>query len=172
MASIRRTLAPASTIVLTVVVVAACSTSTTPSTPPSAPPSGTAALAAYDRFWDVLLDAYEAPAAKDWSTDLAVVATGQALESAERDVANYASLPAHAIGRPTRAPQVAESQGTLVTIADCVDLGTSTIVFDRSGDPVDDLENRVQRYRFRAEVRSSDGVWRVDRTTPVLDQPC
>jgi hypothetical protein len=54
-----------------------------------------------------------------------------------------------------------------------VDLGDSRLVSDRTGRPLDDLANRVVRYRFRADVvRTDGGGWLVERTAPALGEPC
>ena len=88
------------------------------------------------------------------------------------DVANYAGVPAHAEGAVTRAPVVGEVTADRIEIVDCVDLGDSRLVADSTGAVLDDLENRVPRYRFRAELVMLDGRWIVERTAPSLDEPC
>jgi hypothetical protein len=162
-------------------LLAACGTGTeigpTPMTAPVQAPSpqdqaGTAALAAYTDYWRVNDAAMADPAAKDWRPELEEVAQGQALESLLKDVENYASLTARTVGDIRRDPAVESASTMRVSIVDCVDLGDSLVVSD-SGQVFDDLDNRVQRYRFRADVAvGDDGRWRVDRTAPALDEPC
>lgn len=144
------------------------------------PPTATAtvttpaerALSAYEEFWTVTDSAFAAPASRDWTPRIAEVAIGQARESLQVDVANYASVPAHAEGAVTRDPAVGEVTAGRIEIVDCVDLGDSRLVADFTGDVLDDLENRVPRYRFRAEMVELDGRWIVERTAPSLDEPC
>lgn len=156
------------------VTVAATGCTTTPAAPPSAAntPSATAALAAYDRYWSVVDAASAAPGSRDWTAQLRDVATGPALESVTVDIANYAGLPAHQTGTIRRSPMVARADADRVAILDCVDLNDSYLVADGSGQVLDDTTNRVPRYRFAADVVAVDGRWLVERTSPMLDQPC
>lgn len=159
------------------VLAAACGSSA-PMPPPSpstsAPPSAAdAALAAYKAFWVVQDAALASPRSKDWTGDLHAVASGQALTTALADVANYASLPAHTRGAITRSPTVQSSTSERATILDCVDLGDSRVVSDTTGAVLNDLKNRVQRFRFHANVATdSAGKWLVDSTAPALSEPC
>lgn len=153
-----------------------CSTSGAPVPVPGptvAPPTPEQqAVAAYERYWSVSQDAFSAPSARDWRQELEGVASGPALESVVRDVLNYADFPAHTEGAVTRAPIVAAATDTLVEIVDCVNLGDSRLVADRTGEVLDDLVNRVQRYTFRAQVVTSGDRWLVNRTDPAQDEPC
>lgn len=172
-------------LVATAVVAVSCASS--PPSPPSSaattaapiePPSaeavaGDEALAAYSAYWTVITQARSAPGSKDWDPELEAVATGQALATVRADVANYADLPAHTEGMLSRAPMVENATTGRVAILDCVDLGDVRLVADDSGKVLDDLVNRVQRYRFRAEVLADGGgSWRVDHTAPALEEPC
>lgn len=160
---------------LAAMVVAGCSGPAAPSAPePEPPPPGPAeqALAVYERFWSVAQDAYAAPGARDWTPELAMVASGTALDRVVDDVLNYADFPAHSEGVVSRAPVVAEVTGTTVAIVDCVDLGDSRLVADLTGEVLDDLLNRVPRYTFRADVVLTDGRWLVDRTDAAQEEPC
>lgn len=166
-------------IALTAALTTSCassppSNSTLPAPSPTATvgPSGEA-LAAYRSFWTVVDAAFAAPRSKSWDADLQHVASGQALASVLADVANYASLPAHVQGLIHRSPSVASSVDRRVSIIDCVDLGGSRVVSDTTGQVLNDLKNRVQRFRSRSEVvTDATGRWLVDRTAPVLDEPC
>jgi hypothetical protein len=161
-------------------VLVGCSTpvtSTPPTTPQPAPPraedaAGSAALSAYTEYWRVTDAARAAPAAQDWRPAIEAVARGQALEIALRDVENYASLPAHTVGAITRVPQVIAAEPTRVSILDCVDLGNSRVISDATGATLNDLENRVQRFRLRAEVMAAGDRWLVETAEPALDEPC
>lgn len=162
--------------VFVTVALASCSSpSAEPSSPaPSttAPTSAQEALMAYERYWSVTQAAFAAPTARDWTGQLQAVATGPALESVLADVRNYAAFPAHTEGSVTRAPVVAGESAGVVEIVDCVDLGESRLVADATGESLDDVANRVPRYRFRAEVIELDQRWLVQRTEPDLDEPC
>jgi hypothetical protein len=142
--------------------------------PPSAmAQSSTAALAAYSSYWRLTTAAFADPDGRDWAAEFGAVARGQALESVLADVANYASLPAHTEGDIARSPAVDTALPGRVTVVDCIDLGNSRLVHDVTGETLDDLENRTQRYRFRAQVVHDDnGSWLVEQTTPLPDQPC
>ena len=129
-------------------------------------------MAAYERYWSVTDAAYAAPKAQDWTAQLRGVATGAALASVTTDVANYASYAAHQVGTATRSPKVDNIAAGRVGIVDCIDLGESRLVADKTGAVLDDIANRTPRYRFRAEVANTTGQWLVDITTPELDQPC
>ncbi|MHA6783175.1 hypothetical protein ACVGOW_19575 [Pseudonocardia saturnea] len=160
---------------LLVVMLSGCSTA--PDSAPPAPPTTATtpaqqALSAYEEFWTVTDSAFAAPASRDWTARIEEVAIGQAREALKVDVANYASVPAHAEGAVTRDPVVGEVTADRIEIVDCVDLGDSRLVADSTGDVLDDLENRVPRYRFRAELVMHDGRWVVERTAPSLDEPC
>ncbi|MBW0108379.1 hypothetical protein I4I84_06465 [Pseudonocardia sp. KRD-182] len=150
--------------------------STAPDSAPPTPSTTTAqaqqALSAYEEFWTVTDSAFAAPASRDWTERIEEVAVGQAREALQVDVANYASVPAHAEGAVTREPVVGEMTAERIEIVDCVDLGDSRLVADSTGDVLDDLENRVPRYRFRAELVLLDGRWVVERTAPSLGEPC
>jgi hypothetical protein len=190
MASVRRSTRAAALglVVSAVVLMTGCNTVTTPSPTPAPtspqaaetvePPSeeetaASAALAAYTAYWEVTDAARAAPGSRDWRPAIEQVARGQAVETAMTDVENYASLPAHSVGTITRSPSVAQASATRVSITDCVDLGDAGVVSDTTGERLDDLENRVQRFRLYADVvAESDGRWVVERTSPALDETC
>ncbi|MDN5857817.1 MAG: hypothetical protein L0H84_04270 [Pseudonocardia sp.] len=163
------TLARTLSVAALVVAAVACAA---PQDPPPEPPPAAEALAAYERYWAVVDAAFAAPGARDWSARLAEVATGPALESVAGDVANYADFPAHRVGTVQRSPSVVGSDNGRVRILDCVDISGVSLVADESGAPLDDTANRVPRYRFSAEVVAYGGRWLVERTAPLLDQPC
>ena len=127
---------------------------------------------AYERYWSVTTAAFNAPKAKDWSIDLQDVASGTALAGATRDVLGYADFPAHTEGTISRSPTIGGVANSRVEIVDCVDLGDSRLIADTTGEVLDDLENQVPRFRFRAEVVERGGRWLVDRAEPALDEPC
>ncbi|MDN5914224.1 MAG: hypothetical protein L0I76_03805 [Pseudonocardia sp.] len=130
------------------------------------------ALAAYEEFWTVTDAAFASPGSRDWTTRTREVATGQALESLSRDIANYASIPAHTEGTVSRAPTVSNAAPDRVAIVDCVDISDSRLVSDDDGQVLDDLANRVPRYLYRAEVIPRGDRWVVERTAPSLAEPC
>lgn len=152
-----------------VLVAAACAA---PPPPAPAPTTADVGLAAYERYWRVVDAAFAAPGDQDWSPRLAEVATGPALASVSVDVENYAGFPAHRIGTVKRSPAVVSSDSNRVDILDCLDISGASLVADHTGQPLDDTANRVPRYRFSASVVSADGRWLVERTSPMLDQPC
>lgn len=155
------------------VVVAGCTGPAVPVAPAPTPPGpAEQALDAYERFWDVTQEAYAAPGARDWAPKVSTVASGPAFDSLMRDVRNYAEFPAHFEGVVSRAPVVAEVTDTSVKIVDCVDLGDSRVVADRTGEVLNDLANRVQRYTYRADVVLSDDRWLVGSTAAALEEPC
>lgn len=158
-------------LLLTVAVLGSgCSGAATNTEPPPGPEQQ--ALAAYERFWTVSQAAFASPASREWSADLAEVATGPALEATLTEVRSYAEFPAHTVGAISRAPSVASVSDARVDIVDCVDLGDSRLVSDRTGEVLDDLANRVQRFRYRAELVVQEGRWLVERTDAALDEPC
>lgn len=159
-------------LVALLVVGCAADRSDVPVPPPTASDGAQEALVAYERYWSVSQDAFGAPGARDWTSELAEVASGPALDSLLRDVRNYAEFPAHVEGVVSRAPTVVDVKDATVLIVDCIDLGDSRLVADRTGEILDDLESRVQRYTFRADVVLSDDVWRVNRTDAAQDEPC
>ncbi|RZT85568.1 hypothetical protein EV383_2441 [Pseudonocardia sediminis] len=158
-------------------VVAGCSgpspheTSRT-STPSTTDPIERNALAAYEEFWTVTDAAFAAPGSQDWTSRTREVATGQALQALDRDIANYSGVPAHTEGTVSRAPKVATVAAERVAIVDCVDISGSRLVSDDDGQVLDDLANRVPRYLYRAEVIPRGDRWVVDRTAPSLAEPC
>jgi hypothetical protein len=155
------------------VVLTSCSSAAPAAAPTTAPATpAQQALVVYERYWTVTEAAFAAPGARDWAPELQGVATGSALESASRDVRNYADFPAHTEGAISRAPSVGATTDGHIEIVDCVDLGDSRLVADRTGEILDDLVNRVPRYRFRADVVLHGEQWLVERTEPALDEPC
>ncbi|MFC4951041.1 hypothetical protein [Pseudonocardia sp. GCM10023141] len=130
------------------------------------------ALAAYESFWSVSQAAFASPASRDWAADLAAVATGSALEATLTEVRSYAEFPAHTVGAVSRSPAVSNVTDVRINVVDCVDLGDSRLVADRTGEVLDDLANRVQRYRYRAEIVAKRDQWLVDRIEASLDEPC
>lgn len=156
---------------LVALTLAGCATAAAPA-PTMVTTPEQEALVAYERFWTVLSDAFASPGTRDWAPELREVATGSALDGALATVRNYASLPAHIEGAVSRAPAVDAVGAGTVRILDCVDLGNSLLVADESGEVLDDLANRVPRYRFRAEVVSTDGAWLVTSAEPRTDEPC
>lgn len=154
------------------VVAAGCSgPAATPGPPPTAAPAEQA-LAAYERFWTVAQDAFANPGTRDWAPDVAAVASGSARASLMRDIDNYAEFPAHSEGVVSRAPVVVEVTETTASIVDCVDLGDSRLVADLTGEVLDDLTSRVQRYTFRADIVRMGEHWLVDRTDAIQEEPC
>lgn len=160
------------------VVLAACATASPPPSPaptpaPSPAPPQELALDTYRAFWRVTDAARSAPRAEDWTPQIEAVASGKALHTALTDIRNYASLPAHTIGTITRTPIVVSATATRVSILDCVDLGDSRLVSDKTGAVLDDLKHEVRRYRLRADVVPGQvGHWLVENTTPALTEPC
>jgi hypothetical protein len=170
------------------VLVAACGAllaagcSSAPSTTPASPSTSTpgittapdqAALNTYREFWRVVDAARAAPGSQNWTPKIQALATGQALQSALTDIANFASLPARVVGTVTREPSVAGVAPGQIHILDCVDLGTAHLVSDRNGVLLDDTKNRVKRFHLRAElVPGPDGRWLVSTTAPALNERC
>ena len=159
------------TLLVAAAVATGCSAAT-PEPPVAAVPPSQQALEAYEEYWAISAAAFQAPAAQDWTPALAQVASGPALDSVLLDVRNYAAYPAHTEGGVSRSPQVVRTSPTDVEIVDCVDLGDSRLVADDTGELLEDLSNRRQRYTFRATVALQADRWRVDRTEPLLEQPC
>jgi len=165
------TLTKTLTVLVPVLAVVAACAAPAP-TPEPATTQADAGLAAYEHYWQVVDAAFAAPGSQDWSPRLAEVATGPALVSVSVDVANYAGFPAHRTGTVKRAPSVISSDAMHVDILDCVDISGVSLVADKTGQPLDDTVNRVPRYRFSASVVLAGGRWLVERTSPMLDQPC
>ncbi|MDN5915627.1 MAG: hypothetical protein L0I76_11050 [Pseudonocardia sp.] len=142
------------------------------SAPPTPDPIERSALAAYEEFWTVTDAAFASPGSRDWTSRTREVATGQALESLDRDIANYSGVPAHTEGTVARSPRVASAAPQRVGVVDCVDISGSRLVSDDDGTVLDDLANRVPRYLYRAEVIPRGDRWVVEKTTPSLAEPC
>ena len=134
--------------------------------------AASAALAAYMSYWETTDAALAAPGIRDWRPELEAVSQGDALDAVLAEIENYRSLPAHTVGSIDRSPTVVSADTRTVSILDCVDLGDSQLVSDRTGAVLDDLENRVERFHLRAEVVSVGGRWLVQQTSPALDEPC
>ena len=163
----------AALLVAAIVTLAGCSNVST-EVPPPAPTATPAdmALAAYERYWAVTSSAFAAPSSRDWRPDLEAVAVGPAFDAAMQDILSSAALPAHVEGAVARAPEVQESTPERVEIVDCIDLQDSLLVNDLTGEVYDDIENRVPRYTFRAEVANIDNIWMVEQIAPALEDPC
>lgn len=170
-----------SALLLTAVSVVACTTQPAASPPTSSPPidppaeqsAETAALAAYEQFWDVTDAARADPGARDWEPEIAEVASGQALESILGDVRAYAAAPAHVEGEMLRDPMVVAATADRVSILDCLEIGDSRLVSDTTGEVFDDIESQVPRYRFRADVTlDASGRWLVETAMATLEEPC
>lgn len=159
------------TLLVAAAVATGCSAAM-PEPPVATVPPSQQALEAYEEYWAVSTAAFQAPDAQDWTPALAEVASGPALDSVLLDVRNYAAYPAHTEGGVSRSPQVVRTSPTDVEIVDCVDLGDSRLVADDTGELLEDLTTRRQRYTFRATVALQADTWRVDRTEPLLDEPC
>jgi hypothetical protein len=168
-----------------VVLAAACSGGTpAPTPPPTAPaptptagPATAAAMAAYGEFWRLSESAFAAPSAKDWQTEMSKVARGQALTDVMVEIRNYASVPAHLEGTISNSPgsdPAVSPSADRVAVLDCVDISDSRVVADRGGgDVLNDVENQVPRYRYRAQVvKDSTGGWLVETTAPALAESC
>jgi hypothetical protein len=169
-------------LVVLAIAAAGCGSEAPPPAPtppaPVQPPSiearaGDAALAAYSAFWDLSEKAFAAPGSRDWSSDLASVASGQALESLQAEIANYASYPAHDQGSVGHAPSVRTAAADSVSVVDCLDMSNYLLVADETGEVLTDVKNRPLRFQYHATVtRGASGAWQVDQTSPALDQPC
>lgn len=141
--------------------------------PNQADAASSAALAAYTSYADLADSARAAPDSQGWRPVIEEVAQGQALDAVIADVENYASLPARTVGVVSHSPEVSEVGPRQVSVVDCVDLGDSRLISDTTGEVFDDLENRVQRFRFHAKLGvEPDGRWVVQETEPLLDEPC
>lgn len=163
------------TLLLAVVLTAGGCTTSPPASAPTTDATATpseVAIQAYERYWEVTEDAFAAPRARDWTAELEAVASGEALERALADYRTYRDFPAHSEGRVSRAPVVESTTGNRVLIVDCLDLGDSLLIADETGEVLDDLANRVQRYTVRAELVRNDAGWLVHRLDPALDEPC
>jgi hypothetical protein len=179
----RRRAARVAAVIAAVLVLTGCAgpepapPAATPPAPSDAAPDMTAAaMAAYGEFWRVSEAAFAAPRAQDWQAELSKVTRGQALDDVVLEIRNYASVPAHLEGQITHAPAldpaVPRTSGR-VAVLDCVDISQSQLVADESGAVLDDQENQVVRYQYRAVVvRADDGRWLVESTAPALDESC
>ena len=162
----------------------ACSASqpTPPSPPATAAPTSTpeaptaAALAAYGEFWRVSEAALAEPSAQDWKGELDKVASGQALNDSVLEIQNYASVPAHLEGSISHSPRLdpqIPASNTRVAVLDCVDISKSQLLRDSDKAILNDVQNQVLRYHYRAQVvRNNSGTWTVETTAPALDEPC
>jgi hypothetical protein len=169
-------------VVGTLTATAACTTTQPAELPAPAPPitapdpasqAADAALAAYNAFWAVSLNARAAPNARDWTSELATVASGDALESVTADIDNYAGVPAHFEGTVGRAPTVQNATPDRVEITDCLDMTAYLLRGDENGELLSDTANQVPRFLFTAEVLpDSSGRWLVDEIDAKLSQPC
>lgn len=162
--------------------VAACTTDPPTELPAPAPPvtapdpssqAADAALAAYNAFWAVSLNARAAPKARDWTPELATVASGDALESVTADIDNYADVPAHFEGTISRTPTIQTATPDRVEITDCLDMTSYLLRADANGELLSDTANQVPRFTFVARVvPDPSGRWLVDDIDAKLSQPC
>ena len=91
-------------------------------------------MSTYREFWRVVDAARAAPESQDWTPKIKALATGQALQSALLDVANFASLPAHVVGTVTRDPSVAARHaGSRFPSSTASTLAAAHLVSDRNG---------------------------------------
>ena len=162
-------------------------TSSTPASPGNGQPSsfvptptqedlGRPALSAYLEFARISDEAFAEPSSQDWLPRLQAVSQGQAYDAVVAEAKNYANFPAHVSGKPQRQPSVestSAAQTPSVNIQDCIDIGDSKVVADRTGEVLTDTASQKNRYKYRATVvRSQDGRWRVGSTTAEPDKPC
>lgn len=172
MTTTRRTTARHLMWLLAAALTAGCASTPVPAAPADTSTPAQLATEAYERYWEVTESAFAAPGARDWTSELQSVASGQALESATADYRTYRDYPAHSEGTVSRSPVVGSATEDRVEIVDCLDLGDSLLVADETGDILDDLDNRVQRYTLRVDLARSATGWKVDRLRPALDEPC
>lgn len=178
--TIRRIAVPL--VIGVLVATAACTTTPPAELPAPAPPvtapdptsqAADAALAAYNAFWDVSLNARAAPNARDWTSELATVASGNALESVRSDIDNYADVPAHFEGTIGRAPTVQAATSDRVEITDCLDMTSYLLRGDGDGELLSDTANQVPRFVFTAAVIPDPaGRWLVDEIDAEISRPC
>lgn len=141
--------------------------------------ASTAALAAYELYWQISEQAGHAPREKDWRPELAKAMADPALTDYVNEIANLASVPAHTVGRYGRSPKVTSvslGEPPRVVITDCLDATDEHLVSDKAGESGRNLDNPDQprRYEFEAQVvrYPNPDRWLVQQVQPRLEKPC
>ncbi|GLY38838.1 hypothetical protein Amsp01_048620 [Amycolatopsis sp. NBRC 101858] len=137
------------------------------------------AMSAYERYWRLSDLAEAAPRAKNWRSELSAVMADPALTDYVNEIANLASIPAHAVGAYRRSPKVTSvslAEPPRVVVTDCVDATDEHLISDKPAESGRNLDNPAQprRYEFEAQIvryRDSDR-WLVQLVQAHLEKPC
>ncbi|SEF38394.1 hypothetical protein SAMN05421837_12125 [Amycolatopsis pretoriensis] len=148
-------------------------------TVPPGSEASSAALAAYELYWQISEQAGRAPREKDWRPELGKAMADPALTDYVNEVANLASVPAHTVGRYGRTPKVTSvslGEPPRVVITDCLDATDEHLVSDKAGELGRNLDHPDQprRYEFEAQVvrYPEPDRWLVQQVQPRLEKPC
>jgi hypothetical protein len=148
-------------------------------TPNAEDAAAQAAHAAYELYWEISEQAAAAPRGKDWRPDLATAMADPALTDYLNEVANLASVPAHAVGRYGRTPKVSSvslAEPPRVVVTDCLDAMDVHLISDKPGESGRNLDHPDQprRYEFEAQIvrYPSPERWLVQIVQPRLEKPC
>lgn len=137
------------------------------------------ALSTYEGYWRLSEQAEAAPQAKDWRPELAKVMADPALTDYANEIANLASIPAHAVGAYRRSPKVTAvslAEPPRVVVTDCLDATDEHLISDKPAEAGRNLDNPDQprRYEFEAQIvryRDSDR-WLVQLVQARLEKRC
>lgn len=180
-----------------VVAMTACSTrEASPEPPPDPPPTSTsapttpaptpeeaaaeAALTVFDEFVRVGEASSQAPASRNWESEIRDYSTDPAAAKWVQDVSDLVEYGIKQIGTSTVEPQVtgvdlAAPAGPTVSIKACYDRTQSELVFAQTGIPITptDAPAELDRYWWAVTViQMPDQPWLVSVVDPQIDSPC
>ncbi|MBQ0887831.1 hypothetical protein PV387_30320 [Streptomyces sp. ME02-6987-2C] len=125
-------------------------------------------LQAYSKMWDEQVKAYRK--ADLTGTDLAEYAAALALSSTKRDLKDLRSKGIVATGAPTHEVDVTHidvaAKVPKAELTDCLDTAKWTLVYSKSGKPVEMPEKRLKRYVNRIEAEKWGKQWKILDITP------
>ncbi len=176
----------AASIALAATALTACSSSDSDSKPSaqtsppvSSPTASTASadpeaaekkavLQAYSKMWDEQVKAYRKADAT--GTNLDEYAAALALSSTKRDLKDLRSKGIVATGAPTHEVDVTQidvaAKVPKAELTDCLDTAEWTLVYSKSGKPVEMPEKRLTRYLNKIEAEKWGEQWKILDVSP------
>ncbi|MFG2691606.1 hypothetical protein ACGFWG_36525 [Streptomyces sp. NPDC048405] len=125
-------------------------------------------LEAYSKMWDEQVKAYRK--ADPTGTDLDEYAAALALSSTKRDLKDLRSKGIVATGAPTHEVDVTQidvaAKVPKAELTDCLDTTKWTLIYSKSGKPVEMPEKRLTRYVNRIEAEKWGKQWKILDVTP------
>lgn len=166
--------APSSSVALSTTTPVVPSSNPWPSTLTVDQATGAAAaIAAYTGLWQVVDQAFAAPAG-DWSAAVAGYATASAQSSLLEGLTQTAARGQRRVGSTKVAPQVTSAETGLVTITDCVD-STGVDILNSAGESITapDAPGAYRRHVSTAHVTQVEtGQWLVSDTAEDWSTRC